>query len=124
MAKKIPRIIPCVCTTHTPIPIVSDDYGMPILLPRSYGNEKTLWSIACPMCGRGSLLTIQESSAYKAIIRWNKIMDSCYRIAGRAIEYEKDWKDDDPDERRERNKWIRDLPVGRFCIDAEKSSYE
>lgn len=122
MARKIPRIIPCVCTTHTPIPIVSNDYGMPILLPKSHGNGKTSWSIACPMCGRGSLLTIEESSAYKAIIHWNKIMEKCYLVAGRSIEYEKDWNEDDPDGRAECNKWVRDLPAGRFVIDAEKSS--
>lgn len=122
--RKIPRIIPCVCTTHTPIPIVSDDYGMPILLPRSYSNGKTSWSIACPMCGRGSLLTIEESSAYKAIVHWNKIMEKCYLSADRSIEYEKDWNEDDPDERTECNKWVRDLPVGRFVIDAGRSSYE
>lgn len=122
MARKIPRIIPCVCTTHTPIPIVSDDYGMPILLPRSYGDGKTLWSIACPMCGRGSLLMVQEKSAYKAIVHWNEIMRICYMNAGRTIEYEKDYKYDDPDGSSECNKWIRDIAVGRFVIDAEKSS--
>lgn len=49
-------------------------------------------------------------------------MERCYWNAGRAIEYEKDWNEDDPDERAESNKWVRDLPAGRFVIDAEKSS--
>lgn len=76
------------------------------------------------MCGRGSLLTIEESSAYKAVIHWNKVMEQCYLAAGRSIEYEKDWNEDDPDGRVESNKWVRDLPVGRFVIDAGKSSAE
>lgn len=67
-------------------------------------------------------MTIEESSAYKAIIHWNKIMEKCYLVAGRSIEYEKDWNEDDPYGRAECNKWVRDLPAGRFVIDAEKSS--
>ena len=51
-------------------------------------------------------------------------MEMCYRSAGRSIEYEKDWNEDDPDGRTESNKWVRDLPAGRFVIDAGKSSTE
>lgn len=51
-------------------------------------------------------------------------MERCYLAAGRSIEYEKDWSEDDPDGRAESNKWVRDLPAGRFVIDAGKSSAE
>lgn len=69
-------------------------------------------------------MTIEERSAYKSIIHWNKIMERRYWNAGQSIEYEKDWNEDNHDERAESNKWVRDLPAGRFVIDAGKSSAE
>jgi hypothetical protein len=118
----VDKIIPCICTTHTPIPTICNDYGMPILYPHPAGSHKQYWAVACPICGRGSLLTIEEPSPYKALKEWNRIMEECYMAEGRQIEYEKDWKEDDQDAEYEKNKWLRDIPCGRFIEDMSESS--
>ena len=84
-------IIPCVCTPHPPTVGDSIKYGMPVLTAYGKQPHKQLWTVKCPVCGRGGA-GIEEPSAYKALKHWNQLMERCYRIENKEIAYEDDFK--------------------------------
>ena len=87
----VDRIIPCVCTPHPPTAGDSVRYGMPVLT--AYGSQphEQCWTIKCPVCGRGGIW-IEETSAYKALQKWNQLMRRCYRLEEKEIAYKGDFK--------------------------------
>ena len=87
----VDRIIPCVCTPHPPTIMDSVRYGMPALTPYGFQSHKQFWTIKCPVCGRGGAGT-EETSAYKALKKWNLLMRRCYGLEGKEIAYEGDFK--------------------------------
>lgn len=109
--KKIPKIIPCICTTHTPCSVVNSEYGMPIMIPTGNG-EQTWFGIKCPMCGRGGFNIMQYSSVYKAICAWNEMQKMLYSLHKRTIEYDRDYDSDDETNDYEHNLWANDLDSG------------
>ncbi len=120
----VENIIPCICTTHTPIPTVNAMYGMPILLPCNAGKHKQYWHFQCPVCGRGGFGITEAKTAYKALQQWNKLQEGLYRMADREIVFEKEWEENDPDAGYEENKWEESIMPGRFVTDMTKASRE
>lgn len=82
----VDRIIPCVCTPHPPTLGDSVRYGMPVLTPYCTQPHKQYWTIKCPVCGRGGA-GMEETSAYKALKKWNQLMRRCYKLEGKEIAY-------------------------------------